>query len=192
MTVLWQRRNSYIAWACVVLTLALFIAGSALIGATPKRLISPSVSVQLNGWWGRLSLLYILAFVVVGALIVARRPGNRVGWVCCAIGLFTALYTFVSGYTTFGSLVNPQLPALGFIQWLSSWEWSLPVTLALFFLPLLFPDGRPLSPWMWLAGAVVIIGFALAFAGKPIGEFLAISGNIAAIASLVVRYRRAG
>ena len=192
MAVLWQRRNTYIAWACVALALVLFISGSALVGATPKRLMPPNVSQQVNGWWGRLSLLYILAFVIVGAMIVARRPGNRVGWVCCAIGLFTALYTFISGYTVFGTLVNPQLPALAFMRWLSNWEWSLPVTLSLFFLPLLFPDGRPLSKWMWLGGAAVIIGFALAFAGKPIGEFLAITGNIAAIASLVVRYQRGG
>ncbi|HEY9289411.1 MAG TPA: histidine kinase [Candidatus Dormibacteraeota bacterium] len=192
MAILWQRRNTYVAWACVVVTLVLYIAGSAFIGATPKHLIPSDIAVQVNGWWGRLSLLYILAFVVVGALIVARRPGNRVGWVCCAIGLFTAFYTFVSGYSLFGTLVNPQLPALGLIHWLSGWSWSVPVTLALFFLPLLFPDGRPLSPWMWLAGAAVVIGFALAFAGRPIGEFLAITGNIAAIASLVIRYQRGG
>jgi hypothetical protein len=29
------------------------------------------------------------AFLVVGCLIVARRPGNRIGWIFTAVGLLT-------------------------------------------------------------------------------------------------------
>ena len=33
-----------------------------------------------------------LAFATVGAVVFARRPGNRIGWLCRAIGLVLGLY----------------------------------------------------------------------------------------------------
>ena len=136
-----RRRSNRLAGASVIATVALFIAGNAFRGATPTRLISPDQLRVVDGWWIRLSPLYALAFAFVGALIVARRPGNRIGWVACGIGLLTAVYEFGLGYMTFGTYVNPSVPGLGFIHWLEGWEWALPVILMLFFLPLLFPDG---------------------------------------------------
>src|SRR5438105_14817884 len=162
----WLRsRSNRLAGASVIATLALFIAGNAFRGATPTRLISPSDLRVVDGWWIRLSPLFALAFAIVGALIVARRPGNRIGWVACGIGVLTALYQFGLGYTIFGTSVNPALPGLGFLVWLEVWEWVLPVMLMLFFLPLLFPDGKPISPgWWWLAPPV-LLGFGLGVVG---------------------------
>jgi hypothetical protein len=40
------------------------------------------------------SVVPALAFVLVGAVIVSRRPGNVVGWLCCAVGLGQCLATF--------------------------------------------------------------------------------------------------
>ena len=37
----------------------------------------------------------VLAFSSVGALIVARRPGNGVGWILCAAGLTIGATTLV-------------------------------------------------------------------------------------------------
>ena len=109
---LWERRNAYLAWACVVATLGLWIAGNAFRGATPTRLISSRDLQVVDGWWIRLSFLYALAFVIVGALIVARRPGNLVGWVACGIGLLSEVYSFGLGYQTFGTYVDGNLPGL--------------------------------------------------------------------------------
>jgi signal transduction histidine kinase len=185
------RRNSYLAWACVGLTLAFHIAGAALIGATPRHLIPADLERAISGWWANLSILYTLAFTIVGALIIARRPGNRVGWVAIGIGISTSLYTFITGYNTFGTLVDRGLPALGFVNSLSNWEWAVPVTLALFFLPLLFPDGRPVSPWWWLALPVVVLGYVAAFAGIPAGQYVAMAANLAANFTLIIRFRQA-
>jgi CHASE2 domain-containing sensor protein len=33
----------------------------------------------------------LLAWTVVGAVIVGRRPGNRIGWLLCAAGLLVLL-----------------------------------------------------------------------------------------------------
>src|SRR6202022_309755 len=127
-----RGRANRLAAASVIATVALFIAGSAFRGATPPRLISPDRLPVIDGWWIRLSLIYALAFALVGALIVARRPGNRIGWVACSIGLLTAVYEFGLGYETFGTYVNRSLPGFGFVQWLEQWEWALPVVLMLF------------------------------------------------------------
>ena len=187
-----RRRSNRLAGASVIATVALFIAGNAFRGATPTRLIDPHQLPVVDGWWIRLSPLYALAFAFVGALIVARRPGNRIGWVACGIGLLTAVYEFGLGYMTFGTYVNPSVPGLGFIHWLESWEWALPVILMLFFLPLLFPDGKPISPrWWWLA-PLVIAGFGLAMFGIYIGQLIGLVGSVLANVSLFIRYRRAG
>ena len=188
---LWRRGN-WLARASIIATLALFIAGNALRGATPTRLISPENLKVVDGWWIRLSPLYAVAFVLVGALIVRRRPGNRIGWVACGIGLLTAVYDFGLGYLTFGTYVNRSLPALGFVRWLEQWEWALPVVLMLFFLPLLFPDGKPISPrWWWLA-PLVLLGFGLAMFGIYVGQLMGLVGSLLANVSLFIRYRRAG
>src|SRR5712691_1916067 len=169
-----RRRSDRLAWGSVIGTLALFIAGNALRGATPTRLISPHDLTVVDGWWIRLSPLYALAFVFVGSLIVARRPGNRIGWVACGIGLLTAVYQFGLGYETFGTYVNRSLPGLGFVQWLEAWEWALPVVLMLFFLPLLFPDGKPISPRWWLLAPLVLVGFGLGLFGTHVGQVLGV------------------
>jgi len=192
MAAVLRRRANRLAGASVIATLALFIAGNAFRGATPTRLISPDHLQVVDGWWIRLSPLYALAFAFVGALIVARRPGNRIGWVACGIGLLTAVYEFGLGYETFGTYVNRSLPALGFVRWLEAWEWALPVILMLFFLPLLFPDGKPISPRWWLLAPLVIVGFGLAMFGIYIGQLIGLVGSVLANVSLFIRYRRAG
>lgn len=190
MAELWRRPSQLLGWGSVVGTLALIIAGNAFRGATPTRLISPAELRVVDGWWIRLSSLYALAFAIVGALIVARRPGNRIGWVACGIGLLTAVYQFGLGYATFGHYMNHDLPGLGFVAWLLTWEWAVPVVLMLFFLPLLFPTGEPISPgWWWLA-PLVVGGFALAFVSY-VGQLMGLVGSVLANVSLVIRFRRA-
>jgi len=93
---------------------------------------------------------------------------------------------------TFGTYVNPSVPGLGFIHWLEGWEWALPVILMLFFLPLLFPDGKPISPrWWWLA-PLVVGGFGLAMFQIYVGQLMGLVGSVLANVSLFIRYRRAG
>ena len=187
-----RRPAALLGSGLVIGTLALIIAGNAFRGATPTRLIDPSQLQALDGWWVRLSPLYALAFVIVGALIIARHPGNRVGWVASAIGLLSASYLFVLGYSTYGHYLNHSAPALGFIEWLGRWEWAPAVVFTVFFLPLLFPDGRPISPRWWLLTPFVLGGFALGFLNFSFGELLSIVGTLLANITLVIRYQRAG
>jgi hypothetical protein len=167
------------------------------------------------------SVVPVLAFVVVGAVIVSRRPGNIIGWLCCTVGLGQSLATFGGQGVTAILASNPgRIPGgllllllLGSLAWELSW-----VFLAL--LLLLFPNGRPPSrrwrPVVWAAIAAVA-GSALSalFVPGPIapglpanplgiealerplrlvydanGVLLA-AVPLAAIVSLVVRFRRA-
>src|SRR5437588_459938 len=79
---------------------------------------------------------------------------------------------------------------LAFVSWLEQWEWALPVILMLFFLPLLFPDGKPISPRWWLLAPLVLLGFGLAMFGIYVGQLMGLVGSVLANVSLFIRYRR--
>jgi hypothetical protein len=93
--------------------------------------------------------------MVVGALIVAHRPGNTIGWIFSAIALLAITGALAQEYANYAF---PTLPGAVLAAWYASWTWFPTLGLALVFTPLLFPDGRLASPrWRpvaWLAGAV--------------------------------------
>src|SRR5262245_5727981 len=97
------------------------------------------------------------AFMVVGALIVAHRPQNPIGWIFSAIALLAFTGGLAGEYATYALVTQPgSLPAATSAAWYASWSWYPTLALALVFTPLLFPTGRLLSwrwrPVAWLAG----------------------------------------
>ena len=93
-------------------------------------------------------------FAVVGALLVARRPGNPIGWilsVASLVVLAAALETYAAYVMT--TRARPDWLAIVGV-WANSWYWFLFLGLVLVYLPLLFPDGR-LPSRRWLPVAVV-------------------------------------
>jgi hypothetical protein len=106
------------------------------------------------------------AFMVVGALIVAHRPGNAIGWLFSAIALLAVTGQMASQYAIYAYATRPgSLPGATLAAWYGSWPWWLVLTLTLVFTPLLFPTGRLLSPrWRpvaWLAGVATAVTTAL-------------------------------
>jgi hypothetical protein len=82
-----QKPSTVVAWSM----LAIYAAGLALTAA----LAIPNGSVARDPA-GVLYLLDFTAFMVVGALIVARRPGNAIGWLFSAVGLLALSLSLAS------------------------------------------------------------------------------------------------
>lgn len=121
-------------------------------------------------------ILMQLAFATLGALIVTRRPGHRLGWLFCAIGLMGAVDSFADYYALDALLVAPGTLSAGLAAgWFQNWDWMVTISLLLFFLPLLFPTGQPLSArWRvlgWLAVGVLALQCPLvALQPGPLGN----------------------
>jgi hypothetical protein len=102
-------------------------------------------------------LLAFTAFMVVGALIVAHRPGNPVGWIFSAIGLLAVTGALAEEYAFYAYVTRSgSLPGAIVADWFAGWHWYLTISLTLVFTALLFPTGHLPSPrWRpvaWLAG----------------------------------------
>jgi len=95
------------------------------------------------------------AFAVVGALLVAKRPTNAIGWIMAAVALMLSIFLAGDAYAAYVMVTRGHPDALAvFSAWAGSWYWTLLIVLAVIYLPLLFPDGRLLSR-RWLPLAVV-------------------------------------
>ena len=90
------------------------------------------------------------AFAVVGALLVAKRPTNLIGWIMAAVALMVGLFTAGDAYAAYVMTTRGQPDALAVVgAWTQGWYWYLLLSLSLIYLPLLFPDGRlPSRRWL--------------------------------------------
>jgi hypothetical protein len=115
-------------------------------------------------------LLAFTAFMVMGAVIVAHRPGNAIGWIFSAVGLLTGTGLFAWQYAEYAYLTRGSpLPGAMLGAWYNNWFWYPTVTLSTVFTLLVFPTGRLLSarwrPIAWLTAAItatVVVLSALA------------------------------
>ena len=137
--------------------LAYVIAASAVVSVLilPFALAASNLSVTeaLNGFYVHNFVL----FGVLGAVIVWRRPGNRIGWLLVFVGAFNAVFTFGGEYVLFGLDERRGFPSEGLSYLLVGWAWVPATAGVVMALPLLFPDGRLLSSrWRPLAAIVVL------------------------------------
>ena len=148
------KRWSWVAWSMLAVFVVSLVAG--LILAVANGTLRQDAGNQV------LLLVGFSAFMVVGALIVAHRPGNAIGWLFSAIALLAFTGQLASEYATYAYATRPgSLPGATLAAWYGSWPWWLVVALTLVFTPLLFPTGRLLSPrWRpvaWLAGVTTAV-----------------------------------
>ncbi|MGY1699362.1 hypothetical protein [Geodermatophilus sp. SYSU D00766] len=194
------RRVRVRAWGLCAVAVLLFLAAGVLRATADDP-------------WTALGLAGSLAVPVVGALIATRLPENPLGWLWCAFGLTDAVLVLVGELRS----LAPAAVPLAVVERSS----FLTLLVLLPLVVVLFPTGRLPSPaWRWLfrgvglSLAVAVVGslFATipedpAAAGllSPGGEagrrwytvFVAglsglFLGCVLAMASLVVRLRRAG
>lgn len=135
--------------------LATFVA-LAVVGSYGVWLNDESLAEQLA------FIVAFMMFGVVGALLLSRLPGNRIG-ALLLYGSSTAAVGYVAGeWLTYlwrhGTTEGPGVLALAYVNNLG---WVVGVFPVLLLLPLLFPDGQPPSPrWrflVWADLAVVVL-----------------------------------
>ena len=149
-----KRWSWVVAWSMLAVFVVSLVAG--LILAVANGTLRQDAGNQV------LLLVGFSAFMVVGALIVAHRPGNAIGWLFSAIALLAFTGQLASEYATYAYATRPgSLPGATLAAWYGSWPWWLVLALTLVFTPLLFPTGRLLSPrWRpvaWLAGVTTAV-----------------------------------
>jgi len=115
-----------------------------------------------------------LSFGSVGALIAARRPDSRIGWLILGLSVVTGIQGVVDQYPVLAEVATPPLAAGEAVRWVAAWIWVIPSVAFMTLLPLLFPDGHLLSPrWrlavlLALAAIAVQIG-SIVLATQPLG-----------------------
>jgi hypothetical protein len=113
--------------------------------------------------WGVIGVAF-LPTVIAGGLIVVLRPGNRVGWLFCAIGSAFAASVFLYGYGY--RALDSGWPGSAYAGWLGNITFISYWTPAILLL-LLFPTGglpsarwRPVAMLVLGSAAVTTIGLA--------------------------------
>jgi MFS family permease len=123
------------------------------------------------------NLVAYTTFTAMGTLIIARRPGHRIGWLFSAIGLSATLAVLAEEYAKYTLVTSPGSLPFGFAAaWTTNWLWAPSVVLPTTFLLLLFPDGHLASrrwrPVAWLAaGILATVLVANALAPGPLDSF---------------------
>jgi hypothetical protein len=161
----------------------------------------------------------VLAMATVGTLLAIRIPGNAIGWLllvaalCMGLEILGDSYMRLSLKVAAGTLPGTAVAALSYV-------FLGPVVGVSVAIPLIYPDGRLLSPrWRWLVALQVLLGIfgilrqalrpgPMPYSGieNPFGiagiepllsatdltEAFAAILFLGAIASVAIRFRRAG
>jgi two-component system, NarL family, sensor kinase len=210
------RRPVVVAWGLWLLALTANLL-TYVFFVIPDPTRSPALETfdWATGW------LPFMVFVTVGTVIVARRPKNVIGWLCCAIGVAASFSGFGSSDSARSIAADPdRIPGGLVLHLLGQVLYVVPLLGLLPVLVLVFPTGRlPSRRWrpvLW----IVAVGLALyvtsvmlkpgpagdglpdnplgvAAADQVLGPVAAASGLlfgvflVLVVASLVIRFRRA-
>jgi hypothetical protein len=193
----------------------LAVAGVALAGAAVWFGVRADAGVGAS--FDLLNLVEIcsfLSFVMLGSLLVLRRPGHPVGWLLAGLGIAVLLQQASQQYAFHGLTDPADPPAWRAASWIAEWAIAPPLVLFVEAL-LLFPSGRPSTrAWRVLtwtvagAGVLLTVGWAVATWPQRGAPLLTAGGRLpaplealrmtliacvpVAVGSLLVRYRRAG
>jgi hypothetical protein len=171
--------RSRVGWVPLGLSVALVAAAAFLVRGAPTDVPGLEVATAEDVVDAGLDL----AFPLVGALILARRPGNLLGWAFCLVGLCHEANLFAGSYSTYATFTNPgSLPAPRLLSLVSDMLIVPTVVLVVAVVPLLFPTGRPPTQRWWAvggvaAGCIVLATTAMAIRPGPVDEDIPSSGS---------------
>jgi hypothetical protein len=197
-------------WVLCAVSLSLYTVSNVL-----RFLLRNDVPAPDPGWVeGTIGALGFAGIPIVGALMASRLPDNPYGWVWCVAGLGY-------GLSDLARPLAEVVDGRSWITWIME-SWGFLTTLgALVLVFLLFPTGRvPSHRWRWVARAAVAVPLVLMVAvlffvdpddptaagpwaleggtgrslarAAEVGLFAMFLLILAGMASLVLRFRRAG
>jgi hypothetical protein len=197
-------------WVVAAATLVVFGLANVLYPAAEANLL-------FTAMFGAI----IFAFVLVGALLSVRVPSNVIGPMLLGSGAMLAA-TVAVGTLAIVSATRDDLPApiVAAALLLNDIGFVVPIIVVLIGVPLIFPDGRLLSPrWRWIVvlavAALTAQAVSQVFGPSPLGaqeidnpfaipalepllgvldgfaSWTSVVGFGSAVVAVVVRYRRA-
>ena len=92
------RARIWLGWMVLGVSVALCGITSHFGGVVHSHLPAQLRAAQSDF---SLTPIFTIASAIVGALIVWRRPANRIGWVCCGLGILWGVEEFVLGYYSY-------------------------------------------------------------------------------------------
>ena len=132
---------------------ARWLAGALLMLTVAALAVAAAFGTAAHEWRDAFAFApVLLAFTGVGAFVASHRPGNAIGWLFTAEGLWGALGVAGLAYAGYAMRSGASPAAASWAAWVgvSTVEAYFPLFLAL----LLFPDGRlPSRRWrpaVWL------------------------------------------
>lgn len=105
----------------------------------------------------------VVSFWVIGALLVDRVPGHRIGPLLLVAGALMSAATTFGVYATIAMLSTPDpLPGAALAAMLNQILFIYPIVIVLIGVPLVFPDGQLPSPrFRWVAILAILAMAAL-------------------------------
>jgi hypothetical protein len=105
-----SKRSTQVAWS---------LLGAYTVGLGATAVLAVADGRMERDWQGLIAqMLAFAAYSVIGALIVARRPGNAMGWVFSAIGLLAVTMLVAGEYAQYAYVTRPRpLPGAIVAAW---------------------------------------------------------------------------
>jgi hypothetical protein len=106
-----SKRSTRVAWS---------LLGAYTVGIATTAILAIADGRLQRDWQGLIAqMLAFAAYSAIGALIVARRPGNAIGWVFSAIGLLAVTMLVAGEYAQYAYVTRPRpLPGAILAAWL--------------------------------------------------------------------------
>lgn len=143
-----MRRGGTAALAIVVTVVVGLVLSTYVASATPEAVRTADLAFSFG----------VAVFAFVGAVIVARQPTNRIGWLFCAIGILWVTGDLAGRYSTYAFLTGSGDGTLAFLgAWYGEWYWFAFLMLTFSLLPQLFPTGRPMAGGWELFARIVFV-----------------------------------
>ena len=141
------------AWSLAGVAMLVLAAALVLLGLDTSKMAAGRIATY------GIAALAVVVYAGTGRLVASRVPGNASGWLLGLIGLSLAVTLLTEQYALRGLAVAPgSLPAARVVGWLSGVAFIFTFA-PMFFLVLLFPDGRlPSRRWrpvLWAMFAVM-------------------------------------